>query len=215
MPKLSQAQLLVVLISVLLPSFVSTETGHFNLSTTAFSFNASPSVVSTVVTDGNGLKLLVLWRGSVAWYLSAGHRTDHYSGNQEGEITIALHYDRVKLDLSFQPTQHTARLQEKALTLAPNANVLLIDGVDSKAGPSLLQSVAIDTSKQNVDPRRGPVTPIFRQSPDIVAFLRCDDQITDKVLANNPDAQKAQEAGVSTNMMNQMVHGVCAELKVK
>lgn len=212
MAKELRIECLALLLSLLLLALSATGFAHFTMSTTALTINASPSVLSTVVTNENGLELLVLWRGTTGWFLSAGHRTEHYGGGN-GQVTLALHYARVKLDLSFQPATRAARLQGKSLVLPPDVNVLLIDGVDSAAGPTLSQAIVLDGRKDNVDPRRGTIAPLFRRSAEIVSFLRCGDRLTDGLLLNNPDARQARAAGVSTEMMNHMLEGMCDELK--
>ena len=131
-------------------------------------------MIATVASSGKDLVLLALWRGSPRWYSGGGHRGASYSGGQTSIFGASLQYGDIGLDLSFDPAAHTATIQQVVTSLPRDANVLLIDGVDSRQGARLSKALRLDPGDANLDPRFGSLAPFLGRSQEIVAFLQCD-----------------------------------------
>jgi len=150
----------------------------------------SPTVVATYRAHENGdgttiLDLVVLWRGSPGWFMrvngsSSGSglyggfgQTYSYQWAAYGGITLMVEYDSAR---------STAKIRDREISLT-NANVALIDGVDSDK-PTFLGTQWIDPSLSGTG---DPVPTIMKRSPELFDFLRCDltrpDQAQQMILA--------------------------------
>jgi hypothetical protein len=133
----------------------------------------SPSVNATVVRSDEGLALLVLWRGSPGWRSrTTGRRSQSVSG-RAGVYSVAFDYGSTAYSLTYDAAAHTATLQGKSMTVPAGTNVLLVDDVDTNAGPKVAGALILDSGNANLDPRYGSLGPLFGRSNEIVAFLRC------------------------------------------
>lgn len=139
------------------------------------------TLMSASQSDGSeSLKLLVLWRGSSAWFMRRGPRGSEGSATA-GQIMERLEYGGLNLSVAVNTLTGTVRIQDKTVQLKPtNANVILVDSVDSQSGPSVFGTVRIDPSLP--DGSRA-IEPVLRKSPEIVSFLRCDIKVADPELA--------------------------------
>jgi hypothetical protein len=160
----------------------------------------SPSVMATdmCVVDAAGrgtLELLVLWRGSPGWVLkgdgggSGGGAGRSMGGGQSPVVRSAwVSQGGVSLSVRFDPAARKVWIQDKELVL-DDANVVLVDGVDSPAGPYVVRTLRIDPEYQTTlesppggrmgrGPRTGPqavpAQTFIRRSPELVEFLQCD-----------------------------------------
>jgi hypothetical protein len=170
----------------------------------------SPSVLATdmcvVDAAGNGtLELLVLWRGTPGWFQkSAGGASGGSGGGSAGSVmggggpapmirSSWISQGGVNLTVRFDPSTRKAWIQDNEITLE-NANVILVDGVDSLAGPQVVRMLRIDPEYETkVDtlpygpPGRGPRTrpmavsaqTFIRRSTELVEFLQCDTRLPD------------------------------------
>ena len=170
---------------------------------------ASQSVVSTFVLVDGGLGLLILWRGQPGWFLSSLPGVSGSGGGQPGIVNVSLEYGTIKLDLSFDTIHHAVRLNGKALSLTSEANVLLVDDVDSPQGPRLASSLAVAPGDANIDPTEGSVVALFKKMPEAMAFLRCEVRLSDDEIATRMRGTPPAVAPV----MNRMTAGVCRELE--
>ena len=137
----------------------------------------SATVVATTMVrtiDGaSALNLMVLWRGSNGWFLKSGARGSGGRGSQR-TLTARMSYGDLDLlaELDLQP--RAVRIQGKPATLKPaDANVILVDGVE---GPDLR---VVSTLK--IDPAMASdreIEPLFKRSPEVLAFLQCDQKST-------------------------------------
>jgi hypothetical protein len=142
----------------------------------------SPTVVATTMVrtlDGaNSLSLMVLWRGSNGWFMKSGARGGGGGGGSQRTLTARVRYAGLDLlaELDLQP--RAVRIQGNPATLQPfDANVILVDGTD---GPNLR---VVSTLK--IDPAMTPdkqVEPLLKRSSEILAFLQCDQTISDPVV---------------------------------
>jgi hypothetical protein len=132
----------------------------------------SPSVLATVASRPQGLELLVLWRGAPGWYLSSGQRSERV-GERGGVLDATIAYGGVTLDLLFNPHESTVSLQGATRSLPTGTNVLLVDEVDARSGPRIVDTLVVPTDGP-VDPRAGTLAPFLKRSPAMVAFLQCN-----------------------------------------
>src|SRR5687767_5240295 len=158
----------------------------------------SPSVMATelasVDASGRGtLQLLILWRGAPGWFMRGGGASSSGGGGSMGPgsgMTFShwISQGGVNLTVRFDPAARKIWIQEKDIPLE-DANVVLVDGVDSPAGPQVVRTLRIDpeyeTSMEPPPyevPGRGPqlrarpvpVQIFIRRSPELVEFLQCD-----------------------------------------
>ena len=146
----------------------------------------SLSVLATsmCVVDASGrgtLELLILWRGSPGWFRksdggggsSSGGGGSMGPGNTPMIRNEWISQGGVNLAVRFDPAARKVWIQEKDIAL-DDANVVLVDGVDSPAGPQVVRTLRIDPEYQTTP--RGPVPSqtFIRRSPELVEFLQCD-----------------------------------------
>jgi hypothetical protein len=166
----------------------------------------SPSVMATdmCVVDAAGrgtLELLILWRGSPGWFRkSAGAAS---GGGQSGSMgggpgpmirSEWISQGGVNLTVRFDPAARKVWIQDKEIALDA-ANVVLVDGIDSPAGPQVVRTLRIDPEYQTTmspAPYGGPMgrgprmraQPVpaqtfIRRSPELVEFLQCGVSVPD------------------------------------
>ena len=164
--------------------------------TGAGSYVVSPAVVATSIThaDPSGqssLDLLVLWRGTPGWFSggkrggsstwgesAAGRPGSPDSERSQGVVTHQFSFGRYSLSLRFDRDVRTLLLQGMDLALE-GANVVLVDGVDSPVGPTVIGTRRIDWETASRPVR---VEPLLRETPELLAFLRCDATLSDPSL---------------------------------
>ena len=166
----------------------------------------SPSVLATqmciVDAVGNGtLELLVLWRGSPGWFRKGDGSGSGGSG-QGGTMAAVpgpmirsewISQGGVKLSVRFDAAGRKTWIQDEEIALN-GANVVLVDGVDSPAGPQVLRTLRIDPGYETKvetlpygppgrEPRTRPMAvpaqTFIRRSPELVEFLQCDVRLPD------------------------------------
>src|SRR5688572_29417990 len=110
----------------------------------------SPSVMATEMSDvdaaGRGtLQLLILWRGSPGWFRQGGGSGGGGSmGGPNPTIrSECISQGGVNLTVRFDPAARKVWIQDKEIVL-DDANVVLVDGVDSPAGPQVVGTLRID-----------------------------------------------------------------------
>lgn len=95
----------------------------------------------------------------------------------------------VNLAVRFDPASRRVWIQDREVAL-DDANVVLVDGVDSPGGPQVVRTLRIDPEYQTTmapapyggsmgrgPQMRGqpvPVQTFIRRSPELVEFLQCD-----------------------------------------
>ena len=135
---------------------------------------ASPSVMATIIHVDGTLKLAVLWRGAPRWYLGSGSRSGS-GGGQGTTYWVREQFGDVGIDMSFDTARDILTLGRSSVNVPHGANVLLVDGVGSAAGPQLAASLTVDAGSANTNPTRGSLGPFLAISPEVLAFLHCDD----------------------------------------
>lgn len=115
------------------------------------------------------LELLVLWRGSPGWFQHPGGAGGTSDG-LNGPFYDWLKYGDVTLSLEYDPQHKTARIQGSSLAVDKN-NVVLVDDVDAPSGPRITGVTVVPRAMPG---SAGQIGLILRNSPIIMAFLRCD-----------------------------------------
>jgi hypothetical protein len=158
----------------------------------------SPSVMATelasVDASGRGtLQLLILWRGTPGWFMRGGGGSGSGGGGSMGpgsSMTYSLWVSQggVNLTVRFDPAARKLWIQDAEVALS-DANVVLLDAVDSPAGPQVVRALRIDPEYETtmepppyavpgrgpqMRPRPMPVQMFIRRSPELIEFLQCD-----------------------------------------
>jgi hypothetical protein len=134
----------------------------------------SPAVVASWFTDQTAgsavqLRLLVLWRGTPAWFLAGG---GEIRGGASGLHVI---YGDVHLTVSFDADARVAVVQGKRLELRED-NVVFVDDVDTTAGPRVVATMRLGPAMPG---SAGQLGVMLAKSPRIIEFLRCDAKAPD------------------------------------
>ena len=139
-----------------------------------FSLPASASVLATVATTEDRLLLLVLWRGSPGWHSRSGSQAGGSGGGRRFSSTGSFG-DRT-VSVSFDSATGEATIQWRPVSMSPNKNVILVDGVDTADGGRVVSTFAIDPSAVDIQVRNrfAGLAPLLSRSPLIVEFLQCD-----------------------------------------
>ena len=137
----------------------------------------SPTVVATWFADQPEgaervqLRLLVLWRGTPAWFLVGGGEVQGGSYRTNGQQQT-IQYGNVFLRLSFDPKERVAIIQGKRVELKDD-NVVLVDDVDSPAGPRVVSTMRLGPAMPG---SAGQLGEMLAPNRAIVDYLRCDAQ---------------------------------------
>jgi hypothetical protein len=140
----------------------------------------SPVALITWMTrygsDGvHTLDLIVVWRGNPGWFMRGSQQSS--GGGSAGTVRQTLRYGDLQLEVAFHSTKRTADIQGKVVELG-DANVILVDHVDSVEGPRVVCTLRIDGEVPS-DNGRARVEPVLRRSPEVISFLRCDAPMPD------------------------------------
>ena len=141
----------------------------------------SPVAVMTWVTrhgsDGvHTLDLVVVWRGNPGWFMR-GSRRGSSGGGSGDTFRQTIQYGDLELEVAFHTTRRTVDIQGKVVDLG-NANVILVDHVDSAEGPRVVSTLRID-GEVPADDGRARVEPVLGRSAEVISFLRCDPPMPD------------------------------------
>ena len=139
----------------------------------------SPSVVASSSTwrDATGVvsvDILILWRGSPGWmYRRTGSGSSSGGGpNRDGTVDFSIYQGGLHLTAKFDPVAHTADVLGERVDLK-NANVVFVDRVDSPDGPVVIKTTTAPSARgQSPD-----VSPVLRNTPELLDYLRCEQQI--------------------------------------
>ena len=150
----------------------------------------APVSLSVLATDmcsvdaaGHGvLELLVLWRGTPGWFRKEGGDASASGGggsmspDRKTVRTAWVSQGGVSLNARFDPAAQKAWIQDKEIDLG-DSNVVLVDGVDSAAGPQVVRTIRIDPEYETAPRTPMPVQNFIRRSPELVEFLQCDTSV--------------------------------------
>ena len=151
----------------------------------------SPSVVASWrshdgAADGKETTLLVLWRGTPGWHVkggvagggssSGGGRSYAYQYMSRGGFTFTMEFD---------DERHVARLLNQEISLK-DTNVVLVDFVDSKAGPTIVGYRWVEPGAPAPPVVPGgasdPIAGAIRRSPELLEYLQCDLKMPDAIM---------------------------------
>jgi hypothetical protein len=158
----------------------------------------SPSVMAmelaSVDASGRGtLQLMILWRGTPGWFMRGDGGSSSSGGGSIGAgaammYSFSLSQGGIELNARFDPSARKLWVQDKEIAL-DDANVVLVDAVDSPAGPQVVRTLRIDPEFETtmepppyavpgrgpqLRPRPMPVQTFIRRSPELIEFLQCD-----------------------------------------
>jgi hypothetical protein len=142
----------------------------------------SASVVATTIwhtqPDGTStLDVTVFWRGTPGWSTAADPGALSNGGTSaglgDGRPATATHYIGVgdlRLEVQFDPVTGRVRIQDQSIS-SQSANVILVDEVDSTAGPRIVETMRVESRFPGgfVD-----IDTVVRRHPALLPFLRCD-----------------------------------------
>lgn len=140
----------------------------------------SPSVASSsaVHRDSNGLvviDLLILWRGSPGWMYrrtESGSASNGGGPDRDGNVTFSEYQGGLHLTASFNSRSRELRVLGERVDLK-GANVVLVDRVDGADGPVVGKTLTVPaTGSQELG-----VAAALRQTPELLDYLRCEQQI--------------------------------------
>lgn len=147
------------------------------------SSGVSSTVLSTLVSRGGRLVVLVLWRGAPGW-LARGGPARTQAGGSEQQTWAQLTRGDVTVDLDIDHATGIARLLGQQLRVGTN-NVVLVDRADTKT--PAVRMLRIDPAVPDT-----PDAPfvVLRREPALIEFLQCEltsaDPILGQLLATHP-----------------------------
>jgi hypothetical protein len=171
---------------------VALATATTDAQTTSSSRPLSSTVVGSFVARNGQLTLLVLWRGSLGWFLqgraggSSGGGGSSSAGREVGSEWFT--YGGRSFSIEFDYTAGTAKLLDQSISLT-DTNVVLLEYVDSNAGarvvdrlwvdPQLPERPAFDRNASAADQsqammRSDPLLVVIRRLPALGSYLQCD-----------------------------------------
>lgn len=142
----------------------------------------SPSVLATILTRNQEIKLVVLWRGAPLWFGSGSHRGSSGGSSGKGLFRTTVSYGNASLSLSCDEQHQSADIQGLAISLAAGQNLIMVDSADAAGAP---KSVQTDVLSGLFDSSNSSLGHLLTSSSNAIAFLRCD------VASQNGTANKA------------------------
>jgi hypothetical protein len=146
----------------------------------------SPAVVATFFTSAepsgaaHQLDLLVLWRGAPGWFMRGGSKGGASSmsgggGDAGGRIVHQFSEGGLSFSLEFDRQARLAKIQGREIAVGED-NVILVDDVDNPRGFTIVGTRRIDPAFSG---SLKDLRTLFKRSPELVAYLRCDTQVND------------------------------------
>ena len=131
----------------------------------------SPSVLASysLGRDSDGLlaaEILILWRGSPGWSMRRTMTGSSMSGgslDREGIVNFSVKVGGLDLEASYDSRSRTATILGEHVELK-DANVVLVDKVDSPDGPIVLKTTTAAPTKDIA----ASVAKILRDSPELL-----------------------------------------------
>jgi len=156
---------------------------------------ASPAVVASWMShenyaDGSTTTLLVLWRGTPGWFSKRGRGGASgggggFSGSgagvggsygyqymSEGGLSFMIEFDYDKRIVTI--LNHVISLEA--------TNVVLVDGVDSANGPTIVGYRFVDPAPTEQPSSVDPIAAVVKRTPELFDYLRCDLSLSDPVM---------------------------------
>jgi hypothetical protein len=137
----------------------------------------SASVLVTWMTHNEGvdasvLDLAVFWRGTPGWFTAGDPRGRSGGGSsmvlpdgRSGPQTHFIGVGSLRLEVTFDPASRSAQVQDHNIS-TQDANVILVDEVDSPAGPRIISTIDAPFPNQPQRPRMEADT--MQQMADLI-----------------------------------------------
>ena len=157
------------------PASASTQSGDQVVSPVAM----ATWVARRASDGGRVLELLVLWRGTPAWF-ARGSGSGASGGGDGRRVNKTIRRGELTLQLEFDLQTRLATIQGTPVELRDH-NVVLVDGVDEPKGPRVVGTLRVDSTLPSGD-GPAPIAETMRRSPEIVSFLRCETPLADPLM---------------------------------
>jgi hypothetical protein len=164
----------------------------------------SPTVVASWSShenyaDGSRTTLLVLWRGTPAWFSKGGRGRASWSSSggssgsgfgsgAGGSGSYAYQYlseGGLTFTLEFDYDKRVVKMLDQEISLK-DTNVVLVDFVDSVNGPTIVDYRWIEPGPPAPaavpDAASDPIAGVIRRSPELFDYLQCHLEVTDALL---------------------------------
>jgi hypothetical protein len=161
--------------------------------------SASVLVTWMVHSEADGASVLdvaVFWRGAPGWFTvgdpnsrSGGGSSSGLPDGRRGPETHFIAVGSLKLEVTFDPAARSAKVQGETMS-TDDANVILVDDVDSPAGPRIVSTMLVDARSSN-----SPVNieAVVARTPALVPFLRCDARFPNQPQRPRIEAETTQQ----------------------
>jgi hypothetical protein len=128
----------------------------------------SPTVVATWYAQqeakgGNRLQLVILWRGSVAWWAHPG------CIGSCGRPDYTVEYGSVRLTVRLDAVKDSVTINGRDIALRGD-NVLYVDSVDAPVGPRFLRTSHIDPQMPGTF---GQIGSLLAKSQEVMDYMQC------------------------------------------
>ena len=150
----------------------------------------SPTVVASWMSRTHGSAtdtLLVLWRGSPGWFSKtgvAGGSSSWSSGGKGGEQQF-FRSGELNFALEFSDERRVVKILGQEISLT-ETNVVLVDGVDSAPGPTVIGRRWIAPGPPLPPIVAGasedPIAGIISRSPELIEYLQCGVTVPDPLM---------------------------------
>lgn len=151
---------------------------------------ASPAVVASWrahdnYADGSSTTLLVLWRGMPGWFAArSGSSGGGHSSGGGGSYQYFTYGTRT-FTMEFDDDKKIVKMVNQEISLK-DANVILVDFVDSAAGPTIVGHRWVEPGPPAPPLVAGatedPIAGVIRRSPELYEYLRCDLTVPDPLM---------------------------------
>ncbi|HET9832861.1 MAG TPA: hypothetical protein VFP91_14150 [Vicinamibacterales bacterium] len=141
----------------------------------------SPTVVASWTSRTRGTDtdtLLVLWRGSPGWFAKTGVSGGSSGGSVLGhsQETQYFHAGGREFTMEFIDDRRVVKILNQEILLT-TFNVVLVDGVDSTAGPVIVERRWVEPGAPLPPIVAGaasdPVAGVISRSPALIEYLQC------------------------------------------
>ena len=160
-----------------------------------------PTSASVMVTsrtrsvgDVHELELLILWRGTPGWWATGSSSSSGGGGSGGGAWSDRFSQGGQTFEISGDNNARTADILGRTFDLT-KGNAILIDGVNSPAGPRVVGTLAVDPRLPNGgDPNQ--ILMLLGRVKELRDYLRCDTPLPDR-------AMQARQASICALVLSQ------------
>lgn len=132
------------------------------------------------VGDVQELELLVLWRGMPGWFANGDRSSSGGGGGGRGNWTHRFSEGGYAFEVGGNTDAHTADILGKTYDLT-KGNAILIDGVDSPGGPTVVGTLMVDPRLPNGgDPNQ--ILMLLGRVKELREYLRCETTLPNPAL---------------------------------